>query len=670
MTQGRKIFNKVLIANRGEIAVRIIRTLRTMGISSVAIFSEIEKDALHVKMADESYELPGNTLAETYLDIRKIVNIALYSGCDAIHPGYGFLSENADFAEAVVNAGINFIGPTPEIISLMGNKAVARKTVSEIKVPITLGYEGSPAELIEKSRDFSYPLLVKAIAGGGGKAMRIVHSAGELAECLEAVAREAMNYFGDSTLYVEKFFTNARHIEIQVMADHYGDILILGERDCSVQRRYQKIIEESPSTFITPETREKLNKTAIAIVKHIGYVNAGTLEFLVDENQDFFFLEMNTRIQVEHPVTEMITGLDLVELQIYVAAGNTLGLGQYDVRFYGHAIEARLYAEDPAADFLPSPGPVYSYREPSMPGLRIDSSIKGETYIHPDYDPMIAKVIFHASSRDEAITGLRKALSEFVVTGTKTNREFLIELLDNNLFLSNKISTSFIGQEVEKINKDLVELKNSVNTIKILSAWLISQFFQAKPEGNLGIWNYIGEWRHILRKSVVFRGEQFDMIVTSCKQDSLTFQTGGHMYVITLKSFDRSGVIFELDEEWSYSSVVSKRSPVDIVFLNGYEYEIKTMDFLPAEPALSEEDFNIVSGPKIIKSPLHGRILKINTSKSSMVKKGDVLFILDAMKIENKIAAPVNGCIQEIKVYEGEQVRMGQVVVVIDSCEG
>ena len=669
MTSGKKIFNKVLISNRGEIAVRIIRTLKEMGISCVAVHSQSEKDALHVRMSDESYELAGDSLAETYLDIQKIVSIAIHSGCDAVHPGYGFLSENAAFAEAVINAGINFIGPTPDVISLMGNKSFARNAVSEINVPVTSGLEGSPAEILEKASEFSYPFMLKSALGGGGIAMSIVHSFAELNAGLESVSREALNYFGDDTLFVEKFFTNARHIEIQLIADHYGDIIILGERDCSIQRRFQKIIEESPSAFLSQETLEKLNQTSFDIVQHIGYVNAGTIEFLVDENQDFYFLEMNTRIQVEHPLTEMLTGLDLVELQVYVAAGNSLDIGQYEIKSNGHAMEARLYAEDPGAFFIPSPGPVYSYREPSLPGLRIDSSLNGESYILPDYDPLIAKIIFHAASRDEAITGLRKALSEFIVMGTKTNREFLIELLDNDDFLANKINTRFLENNLQKINNDLNELKNSVSTIKILAAWLGFQFFRQPGHTDKNIWKYIGEWRHIIRKVIFLRGEKHIIFIYSVEKNRISFSTGNSLHILNFKSYDNSGIIYELDGEWAYSSVISRRSENDIVFLNGYEYELKPMDYLPQEPCLIEDDFNYISGPKNIKSPLHGKILKINVTESSPVEKGDILFILDAMKTENRILSPVNGCIKELKVSEGEQVHADQTLLIIDRCE-
>ncbi len=668
MISTKKIFNKVLVANRGEIAVRIMRTLRGLGISTVAIYTGIEKNALHVILADEGYELSGISLSETYLDINKIISIAVHSGCDAIHPGYGFLSENPSFAEAVTNAGINFIGPPADIIKIMGNKVIARNLVGGINVPVSIGFEGTAGELISNSAKLSYPLLLKAAAGGGGKAMRIVNSAPELKSNLESVAREAINYFGDDSLYAEKYFHNARHIEIQVIADHYGDILILGERDCSVQRRYQKVIEESPSSFITDETREKLFNTTRGIIKNISYVNAGTIEFLVNENQEFFFLEMNTRIQVEHGVTEMITGLDIVELQVYVAAGNPLGIGQYDIRSGGHAIEARIYAEDPANNFSPSPGPVYIYNEPSLPGLRIDSSLKGESYILPEYDPMIAKVIFYGSSRDEAIMGLRKALSEFVILGTKTNREFLIELLDNNEFLANRISINFLERETLKINQYLSELKESIGTVKILAAWLGCIFFGVPGISDFSIWEYIGEWRHLLRKSVSFRGKQFDIMISLVNERKLVFRIDENEYELAFKSRDEKGIIFEFEGDWSFTSVVTGKSSADIVFIDGYEFELYPMDFLAESPLINEENPGGVEGPKIIRSPFHGKIIKISVEESSMVKEGDILCILDAMKIENKIHSPVNGCIKEIRISESEQVEIHQQLFIIDSC--
>jgi len=429
-----KKFNKILVANRGEIAVRIFKTLRKMGINSVAIYSGRDESSLHRQMADESYLIKGELLSETYLNSQKIIEIAKNAGADAIHPGYGFLSENAEFSRMVAETGINFIGPPGEVIDSMGNKLSARTLAREAGVPLIEGYEGSIEEILKNISRFELPLIIKAAAGGGGKAMRIVRNAEDFTEALETTGREALNYFGDNLLYVEKYFEKGRHIEIQVLADHYGNIIIPGERECSIQRRHQKVIEETPSQFITQETREKMFEVSRSLVRKIGYVNAGTLEFLVDESQNFYFLEMNTRIQVEHPVTEETSGIDLVEQQILIAAGNRLQIEQSEVNITGHSIQARLYAEDPEKSFLPSPGEVFDYSEPHLPGLRIDSGMNSSSILYPDFDPMISKVIATASSRDEAIRLLQKALSEYLISGVTTNREFLISLLSDEDF--------------------------------------------------------------------------------------------------------------------------------------------------------------------------------------------------------------------------------------------
>ena len=664
-----KLLNKILIANRGEIAVRIIKTLRLMGIRSVAVYSRRDKNALHIRMADEAYDLGGNDLAETYLDISKIIHIAQQSGADGIHPGYGFLSENAGFAKASADAGINFIGPTPEVIKMMGDKISARETIRELEIPMIEGFEGNGRDILKRSKELTFPLLVKAAAGGGGKAMRIIHKASELIEILEISSHEAWNYFGNGMLFIERYLSDTRHIEVQVIGDHYGNVLILGERECSVQRRFQKVIEESPATSIWQKTREAIYSSANKIVKKIGYNNAGTIEFLVDKSGNHYFLEMNTRIQVEHPVTEMITGIDLVELQILVAAGNRLILNQDDIKITGHAVEARLYAEDAEKDFMPSPGKVELYHEPQMPGLRIDSGIDGPCVLHPEYDPLIAKVIFHGQSREEAINGLISSLKKFILHGPKTNREYLGEILVETEFRRNKISTLYLEKITSALSSNLHKKKSEFHKIRIIAAWLGWNLKSSAGNDKNTTWKQIGGWRMVIRKSIVFDSLQVDIIVENISGARIRFSIDGESHEMNLKSHSPESIIFDLDGTWSSASVsrANNFEDGDIVCIEGMEFKVRPLDYLPIQPYFIDHQDNGNAGTLVIKSPLHGKIVKIFAEQGKAIKKGDFLFSLDAMKIENKITSPYDGCLKEIKVKDGDQVQINQTIMIIDS---
>lgn len=662
-----KVFNKIVIANRGEIAVRIIKTLRKLGISSVAVCSSKDRDSLHCLLADEVFVLQGDTLSETYLNADKIVEIAVESGADAIHPGYGFLSENPGFSAKAAVAGVNFIGPPAETIRKMGNKLEARAVARKAGISLIEGFEGKAEDLLHNSADLSYPVIVKAAAGGGGKAMRIVYSPAELEEGLEVTAREAMNYFSDDSLYVEKYFENGRHIEIQVLADHYGNAVIAGERECSMQRRYQKVIEETPAISLRPETRQKMNETALKLVKEISYVNAGTIEFLLDQDQNFYFLEMNTRIQVEHPVTEETSGIDLVEQQIYIAAGNKLGIVQEKIITSGHSIQARLYAEDPEQNYLPSPGFIRYYFEPGLPGLRIDSGLKGPAYIYPDYDPMLAKIVATTPSREESILLLSKALSRFRAAGIKTNREFLKSILAQQDFIQNEISTTWLEKNTEKILSDLSWEKEKPAKEVIFAAWIIKLLDTTGQEGST-IWNSIGYWRNSIRKSLIFKEKQYDLWVREIDADRIVFEIDDQVFTILLHSLNEDRFIFEMDDSWYCSVVVEGDASGDIVYINGWEYTVKAMDYLGELPYLAEDESGNASGPHTVKSPLFGKLMKIYAQEEQMVKKGDLLFTLDAMKIENRITAPFDGCVKEIKARAGDQVKIGQEIVILKNC--
>lgn len=445
------MFDKVLIANRGEIAVRIIRACRELGIKTVAVYSDADRRSLHVAMADEAYHIGPPPPAESYLAIDKIIDVAKRSKASAIHPGYGFLSENPNFAKRCEDEGIVFIGPSSDAIKKMGDKITARKIAIEAKVPLVPGTEGAvtDVEAENEAKRIGFPVMIKASAGGGGKGMRLVKSEDEFAGALRMARSEARSAFGDDSVYIEKFIEKPRHIEIQVLGDSYGNIVHLFERECSVQRRHQKVIEEAPSGFISEKTRRKMGEVAVRVAKAVNYRGAGTIEFIMDQNENFYFLEMNTRVQVEHPVTELITGVDIVKWMIRVAAGEELPFSQKDITRNGHAIECRIYAEVPEQNFMPAPGRIEYIRAPYGPGIRDDSSMYSGCEVTPYYDPMISKLIVWAETREEAIRKMKSALSEYIVLGVKTNIGFLIRVFNEEEFARCEIDTGYIGRHPE-----------------------------------------------------------------------------------------------------------------------------------------------------------------------------------------------------------------------------
>jgi acetyl-CoA carboxylase biotin carboxylase subunit len=449
LVTGARAFRKVLVANRGEIAVRVIRACRDLGIASVAVYSDADRAALHVRRADEAYPIGPAPSRESYLRIDRILEAAARAGADAVHPGYGFLAENADFARACEEAGLAFIGPRSETITLMGEKTSARRLAVEAGVPVVPGtlepVEGGE-EIAREAARVGFPLMLKAAAGGGGKGMRLVKDASELDAAAERARSEAQNAFGDDRVYLERAILKARHIEIQVLADHHGNAVHLFERECSIQRRHQKIVEESPSPFVTPELRARMGAAAVALVQRIGYRNAGTLEFLVDEDRNPYFLEMNTRIQVEHPVTEMVTGTDLVGLQIRVAQGEALPFTQDELRQTGHAIECRVYAEDPDRGFLPSPGVLTAFRGPGGPGIRDDAGVYEGFEVPVHYDSLLSKLVAHGATRDDAIRRMRRALAEYTVLGIHTTLPFLDRVMRHEAFVAGDIDTGFVDR--------------------------------------------------------------------------------------------------------------------------------------------------------------------------------------------------------------------------------
>lgn len=442
------MIKKLLIANRGEIAVRIIRACKELGIETVAVYSEADKDALHVQMADEAFCIGPKTSKESYLNVTNIVSVAKLTGTDAIHPGYGFLAENADFAELCEEVNVTFVGPTADAISKMGTKDIARDTMQLAGVPIVPGSKGiikNTEEAVSLAREIGYPVIIKATAGGGGKGIRVARTEEELIKGIEITQQEAATAFGNPGVYIEKYIEDFRHVEIQVLADNYGNTIHLGERDCSIQRRLQKLLEESPSPALDSEIREQMGEAAVKAAKAVGYTGAGTVEFIYDyREQRYYFMEMNTRIQVEHPVTEMVTGTDLIKEQIKVASGQELSLRQEDVEFNGWAIECRINAENPAKNFMPSPGKINMYLPPGGLGVRVDSAAYPGYSIPPYYDSMIAKVITYGTTRDEAVARMKRALSEFVIEGIETTIPFHLKLLEHETFVSGEFNTKFL----------------------------------------------------------------------------------------------------------------------------------------------------------------------------------------------------------------------------------
>ena len=495
------IFQKILIANRGEIAVRIIKACQEIGVKTVAIYSEVDGDAPHVQLADETINLGDPTPIESYLNIPKIIKIARDVGAEAIHPGYGFLAENPDFAKSCNDVNIKFIGPSPEVISLMGDKIAAKTKMENADVPVIPGYHGEKQDnksLIEEGKKIGFPLLVKAAAGGGGKGMRIVYSQDLLEQSIESAKRESKSAFGNDTVFLEKYIDKPRHIEFQILADEYGNTIHLFERECSVQRRHQKIIEETPSPIMTPELRKKMGDAAVAAAKAVGYTNAGTVEFMIDGNLNFYFMEMNTRLQVEHPITEMTTGIDLAKWQLKIASGEKLTIKQGDLSQRGHAIECRIYAEDPSNGFLPSVGTLGKVEVSTGPNIRNDTGIYSGMEVTSYYDPMLAKLITYAENRSDNIKKMIWALSHYIVLGVTTNISFLKEVLKHKEFKNGNITTHFI----DNYFKDWTIAKNGLPIDAIIALAVydsihsrseeIVRYKEADPHSP---WKHLGRWR-------------------------------------------------------------------------------------------------------------------------------------------------------------------------------
>jgi 3-methylcrotonyl-CoA carboxylase alpha subunit len=663
------LFNKILIANRGEIAVRVIRAVQDLGIRAVAIHSDADEHALHVMMADEAYSLGGNDLAETYLDIDKIVGISKKCGAEAIHPGYGFLSENPKFVQACDKAGIIFIGPNAKAMKLMGNKIESREALKDAGIPMTAGITGDIDSLLKRAKEIPFPIMIKAAAGGGGKGMRIVHDDKNLAELLESTSREAMNYFGDGTIFIEKYIEEPRHIEIQVLGDNYGNMIHLFERECSIQRRHQKIIEESPSPTLTSEVRTKMGETAVRIAKEIGYNNAGTVEFLVDKDLKFYFLEMNTRVQVEHPVTELVTGIDIVQEQILIAAGKEIDIDQDLLIQNGHAIECRIYAEDPANNFLPSPGKMSYYLEPEGEDIRLDTGLMEATTIHSFYDPLLCKLVVWGEDREDARWRMIEALDHFIIHGIKTNISYLRQVLQHPAYIDNKISTKYCDEHTKDI---LDEIKAEQGKIPLHIpgiAYFLYDFNDRdrfiEHDGH-DIWNHIGYWRDLMELEGKVEGHPFKIKVDKIKNDHYYLSTdkGNHFAQIRVCEDGYLEVLLDGHQLEFFVSTDEKGN--GYVSHNGFIFSAHRHDMLyGSEEILGSLDASGEKSDGKIVSPMPGKVIKINVGQGDKVKRGQTLLIVEAMKMENYITAPLDGVVEEVNVKVGEMVNSSASLISI-----
>ena len=663
--------DRILIANRGEIALRIIKAARELGITTVAIYSSLDgPDAYHCRMADLSFPLHGTDLADTYLDIEKIISIARMAEVQAIHPGYGFLSENYMFAEACEQNDLVFIGPSAKLIRLVGNKIEARESVRKLGVAVLPGEVASAEDILQQSASLEYPVLVKAATGGGGKGMRIVRDEAALADALEVTAREAQHSFGKGDIFLEKYLDPVRHIEFQILGDHHRNIIHVNERECSVQRRYQKIIEESPSAWLLPETRRRMGEAAVSIAAGLGYTNAGTIEFLVDEKQKFYFLEMNTRIQVEHPVTELTSGIDLVKEQIRIEQGIALGQQQEEVRIRGHAIEARIYAEEPLHQFRPSPGRVAYYNEPDDPSIRIDTSLDGPAQIFPEYDPMISKMISWGKDRTEAIQNLEKGLKEYTILGIQTNIIFLQEILQDDDYIQNRISTRYCDLRLEHLTKAISRRVTGIDQIFYISAFLAGSLMAGNSghpaKNSHSPWQTVGYWRQIAMLKFTMGGEKQSIKMHFMNSQILRFGYRENEYVISGISKEGGKLGFFLDGEPGEVSYAQLVTGEEVIEYKGIKVVFKRWDALPEQPAIMGSSDRHEHNGNMIVSPMYGKIVKINVKENDTISKGDILLVIDSMKIENNLMAPRMAKIARIMIKPGDQVELNRPLIEID----
>lgn len=644
----------LLIANRGEIACRIMKTANAQGLKTVAVHSEIDRDARHARMADIRYNLGGAKPADSYLLIDKIIEAAKATGAQAIHPGYGFLAENSDFAQAIEDAGLIFLGPPASAIIAMGSKSAAKSLMEEAGVPLVPGFHGDEQDyetFRAASERIGYPVLLKATAGGGGKGMKVVEKESELKEALESAQREAKSAFGDPKMLVEKYVLKPRHVEIQIFADMHGNCVYLNERDCSIQRRHQKVVEEAPAPGLTPELRQAMGEAAVKAAQAIGYVGAGTVEFLLDARGEFFFMEMNTRLQVEHPITELITGQDLVAWQIRIARGEALPLTQAQIPLNGHAIEVRLYAEDPDNDFLPATGTLNLYREPATgEGRRVDSGIEEGDSISPFYDPMIGKLIAWGENREEARQRLLSMLAETRISGVRTNLAFLSRILAHPAFAAAELDTDFIPRHEQDLFVTPSELPNAFWQLAG-QAWALTQADRVRHDDPTSPWATASGWRSAQPQRYV-----------------LNLQTGEQQQKVVITAAELANASMAGDQLVLEQAGVRQRFPAlrvnHTLYLEwrGELHAITEVDFIAQAAAGSQQQGGLTA-------PMNGSIVRVLVEPGQAVEEGATLVVLEAMKMEHSIRAPHAGTVQNIFCAEGDMVTDGMVLVELDGGE-
>lgn len=643
------MFNKILIANRGEIACRIIKTARSMGIHAVAIYSSVDKENLHVQLADSAYYVGEAPAKDSYLNIEQIIKVAQESGAQAIHPGYGFLSENPKFAKACEQAGIIFIGPSIEAMEAMASKQLAKQLLESTEVPLTPGYHGSEQseeKLLSAAKKIGFPVLIKAANGGGGKGMRAVHKEAEFSESLAGAKREAMASFADETMIIEKLVINPRHVELQIMADNYGAVVHLFERDCSIQRRHQKIIEEAPAPNLSSSMRQNLADAACAVARSINYRGAGTVEFLVDGDEHFYFMEMNTRLQVEHPVTEMITGLDLVAWQLKIAANEPLPLTQDQIQGTGHAIECRIYAEDPYNGFIPSIGQLHFLKEPILDGIRIDTGVTLSSHITKYYDPMIAKLIAWGQNREEALQRLQQALTHYFIGGIKTNIPFLQAICQHPKFSQAELSTDFLSKEIINLatpDKELALLMTisfdylrTVNSIK--DPLLQATFGWQMHTLSHWIWRYQDQ------------EELIEAIITPVDKNQFKVQLKNKVQNISASITDDRLSI--KTEKQSYKALIENKDKYLTLYTDQGQITIERFHWNKLDSQTSTHKGQLTA-------PMPATVVAILKKIGEQVKAGERLIILEAMKMEHTIHAPTDGVLLDIFYAVGAQVNEG-----------
>lgn len=649
-------FSKVLVANRGEIAVRVMRTAKALGYQTVAVYSTADAKALHVQYADEAVCIGESKVSESYLKIENILNAAKLTGADAIHPGYGFLSENSGFAQACQQAGICFIGPTPDAIELMGSKRLSKIAMIEAGVPCIPGYEGgeqSLEHLTEQGQKIGFPLMVKASAGGGGRGMRLVETADDLSAALATARSEAENAFGSGELILERAVIAPRHVEVQVFGDTHGNVVYLFERDCSIQRRHQKVVEEAPCPVMTDDLRQRMGEAAVAAAKSCNYVGAGTVEFLLDSNGNFYFLEMNTRLQVEHPVTELITGLDLVEWQLRVANGEPLPLQQDQLQLNGHAIEVRLYAEDPGQEFLPQTGPVLLWRpagaDQQLPNVRIDHGMTEQGEVSPFYDPMIAKIIAYGKTRMDAVRLLARAVEDSVLLGVNSNKQFLVNLLRHPELVAGNTSTAFIAQHFS----DDVSLHPVQADFESLA--IAAVLYASSTDNNDQVWQSALDLQRVIKLHI---GEQTYVLNVLAKDDGV--HVGWNEQQATLQVLHQQENLLTYIWQGVRRNVAFVQQQ-DTLYLDRANGNLTIQHTTYAPPASAN-----TAGDGQIRAPMDGAIVNVLVNAGDTVTKGQTLLILEAMKIQQQIKADVDGIVAEIIGQIGQQVKKRQVLLKIE----